>query len=171
MKFADKEIRLRRLHSILLAIGYLKERLLRGEGGFFDGFVLFLLLDLPKVVHTIGTLYYYGLTSFRKRGGMGCCARSPLAAPGKQFEEREVNSHFIAVMQIEYLRKRLPDTEQNMLEHSQRIRRERLSEIEKKQQVMESRFQEKIQLARADPIKARELEIKHNMSLEEIVGL
>ena len=86
---------------------------------------------------------------------MGCCARSRLAAPGKQFEEREVNSHFIAVLQIEYLRKRLPATEDSMLEHSQRIRRERLAEIEKKRQVMESRFQERIQMARADPIKAR----------------
>lgn len=86
---------------------------------------------------------------------MGCCARSPVTAPRKQFEEREVNSHFIAILQIEYLRKRLPMTEESMLEHSQRIRRERIGEIEKKQQVMESRFQEQIQIARADPIKAR----------------
>lgn len=59
MKFADKEICLRWLSGVLLAIGYLKECLLRGDGDCFGGFILFLLLDLPKVVHTIGTLYYY----------------------------------------------------------------------------------------------------------------
>lgn len=67
MKFADKEIGLRWLYGVLLAIGYLKERLLWGGRSFLNGFALFLLLDLPKVVHAIGTIYYYGLTSFRKQ--------------------------------------------------------------------------------------------------------
>jgi hypothetical protein len=78
---------------------------------------------------------------------MGCCdSRLPAQPPApitvlrKRYGLLELNNHFLAKIQIEYLRTRRGEYEALMLEHSERILKERMAEIAKKQELAEARF-------------------------------
>jgi hypothetical protein len=64
---------------------------------------------------------------------MGCCQTPPLQLLKKRFGAVALDAHFMAKLQLEYLRLKLPSAEEVMLECSERITKERMAEIDERQ--------------------------------------
>lgn len=58
----------------------------------------------------------------------------------KRYGILELNNHFLAKIQLEYLKAQRTKTETLMLEQSSRICKERMIEIKKKQELTEEKF-------------------------------
>ena len=74
---------------------------------------------------------------------MGCCESrfyDPLMILRKRYGILELNNHFLAKIQLEYLKAQRTKTEALMLEQSSRICKERMIEIKKKQELTEEKF-------------------------------